>query len=109
MQNDYEKYDYFVGMDQVNVRNMQRIFGGDKDGKISVLVAHSLSRLRILTLFPSIFKGKHIKYTKYIDLLKCDSISVEYDTPCALQMDGEPMLEITGYSATIKSKEKVLV
>ncbi|MBQ6847806.1 MAG: diacylglycerol kinase family protein [Clostridia bacterium] len=97
-----------------------RFFGGgmmvapdqkrdDKDGKISVLVAHSLSRLRILTLFPSIFKGKHIKYTKYIDLLKCDSISVEYDTPCALQMDGEPMLEITGYSATIKSKEKVLV
>ena len=41
MQNDYEKYDYFVGMDQLNVRNMQRIFGGDKDGKISMLLSYA--------------------------------------------------------------------
>lgn len=41
MPNDYEKYDYFVGMDQVNVRNMQRIFGGDKDGKISMLLSYA--------------------------------------------------------------------
>ncbi len=79
------------------------------DGKITVLVAHSLSRFKILTLFPSIFKGKHTKYTKNIDLIKCDSISVEYDTPCALQIDGEPIFGVTGYCATTKSKERVLI
>ncbi len=77
------------------------------DGKISVLVAHNLSRLKIVTLFPSIFKGKHIKYKKHIDLIKCNSISVKYDHPCALQMDGEPQMGIIEYSAT--TKERVTV
>ncbi len=77
------------------------------DGKISVLIAHNLSKLKILTLFPSIFKGEHVKYKKHIELLECDEISVEYDRPCALQMDGEPIQGITGYYAS--AKEKVLL
>lgn len=35
---DYEKYDMFVGMDSANVRNMNRIFGEDPDGKIVKLL-----------------------------------------------------------------------
>ena len=35
---DYDKYDYFIGMDTANIRNMNRIFGGDKDGKICKLL-----------------------------------------------------------------------
>lgn len=35
---DYEKYDYFNGMDTANIRNMNRIFGNDKDGKIYKLL-----------------------------------------------------------------------
>ena len=35
---DYEKYDMFVGMDSANVRNMNRIFGDDPDGKIVKLL-----------------------------------------------------------------------
>ena len=31
---DYVKYDYLIGMDSANIRNMQRIFGGDSEGKI---------------------------------------------------------------------------
>ena len=31
---DYEYYDYLIGMDSANIRNMQRIAGGDPDGKI---------------------------------------------------------------------------
>lgn len=30
---DYNKYDYFIGMDTANIRNMNRIFGSDRDGK----------------------------------------------------------------------------
>ena len=76
-------------------------------GEITVFVAHNLSRFRILTLFPSVFAGKHAKYTKYVDLIKCHSIDVEYDIPCTLQMDGEPMYGVRGYSAISETKEKV--
>ena len=36
--NDYEKYDYIFGMDQRNLRNMLRIFGGDPQEKIRPLL-----------------------------------------------------------------------
>ena len=35
---DYSYYDYLVGMDHANLRNMNRICGGDPDGKISLLL-----------------------------------------------------------------------
>ena len=35
---DYEKYDYFIGMDTANIRNMNRIFGSDRDSKIYKLL-----------------------------------------------------------------------
>ncbi len=38
---DYEKYDLFVGMDSANVRNMERIFGGDPDEKIKKLMDYT--------------------------------------------------------------------
>ncbi len=31
---DYETYDYLIGMDQSNIRNMTRIAGGDPEKKI---------------------------------------------------------------------------
>lgn len=38
---DYEKYDLFIGMDSANIRNMHRIFGGDKDNKIRKLMDYT--------------------------------------------------------------------
>ena len=38
---DYEKYDLLVGMDSANIRNMQRICGGDPEGKIRKLLAYT--------------------------------------------------------------------
>ncbi len=35
---DYEKYDYIIGMDQRNICNMQRITGGDPEGKFYKLL-----------------------------------------------------------------------
>ena len=31
---DYDNYDYLIGMDSANIHNMNRIAGGDPDGKI---------------------------------------------------------------------------
>lgn len=38
---DYTNFDYIVGMDQNNLRNMLRHFGGDPFGKISLLMDHT--------------------------------------------------------------------
>ena len=35
---DYERYDLLIGMDQANLRNMHRICGGDFDGKMHLLM-----------------------------------------------------------------------
>lgn len=35
---DYEKYDYLIGMDDWNIRNILRITGGDPDGKVHKLL-----------------------------------------------------------------------
>ncbi|MDY4104140.1 MAG: low molecular weight protein-tyrosine-phosphatase [Oscillospiraceae bacterium] len=35
---DYQNFDYLIGMDEANRRNMQRICGGDPAGKISLLL-----------------------------------------------------------------------
>ena len=38
---DYEKYDLLIGMDSANLRNMQRICGGDPDGKLHLLMDYT--------------------------------------------------------------------
>jgi protein-tyrosine phosphatase len=36
---DYDKYDYLIGMDTANIRNMNRIVGSDPEGKIYKLLS----------------------------------------------------------------------
>ena len=38
---DYARYDYLVGMDSANLRNMNRICGGDPEGKIFLLMDYT--------------------------------------------------------------------
>lgn len=38
---DYDKYALFIGMDSSNIRNMNRILGGDPDGKIRKLMDYT--------------------------------------------------------------------
>ncbi|MCM1188418.1 MAG: low molecular weight phosphotyrosine protein phosphatase [bacterium] len=44
---DYEKYDYFIGMDSANIRNMYRMLGGDPDQKIFKLLSFAGSEADI--------------------------------------------------------------
>ena len=39
--NDYEKYDYIIGMEESNVRNILRIVGEDKNSKVCKLLDYS--------------------------------------------------------------------
>ena len=35
---DYETFDYLIGMEDVNIRNMHRLLGGDPQGKMSKML-----------------------------------------------------------------------
>lgn len=39
--NDYKKYDFLIGMDKANLRNMHRICGGDPEGKLHLLMEYT--------------------------------------------------------------------
>ena len=73
------------------------------DGKLSVLIFHGSGRLRTLMVFPSIFKGEHIKHEKMVTVLSGYDITVAYDAPAALQIDGETVSGVTGYRALAKA------
>lgn len=38
---DYDNYDLLIGMDRYNIRNMERMCGGDPDGKIHMLMEYA--------------------------------------------------------------------
>lgn len=69
--------------------------------KLSTMVFHSSGKLKTLMLFPSLFKGEHIKYTKHIEILTGNKITVEFDRPVSLQIDGETITDVSCYTATL--------
>ena len=68
-----------------------------KNQEVSVVVYQSKSRLKALINFPSIFKGEHIKKEKLVSVYTGKEISVKFDRACALQIDGETVLDVTEY------------
>ncbi len=70
-----------------------------KDNKLSVMVYHNSGKLKALAVFPSIFKGEHVKHQEMVQVLSGSEITVEFDKPTALQIDGETHLGITSYKA----------
>lgn len=76
-------------------------------GKLSVMVYHNLGKLKALAVFPSIFKGEHVKHKKNIAVLEGKEITVEFDRPTPLQIDGETILNISSYTAKAHQKATV--
>lgn len=75
----------------------------DAESKVSLMVLTCKSKLKTLMIFPSIFKGEHVKYDKQVKIFTGNEIKVEFDRPTALQIDGETIKNITEYTV-IKGK-----
>lgn len=74
----------------------------NEEKTLSVLSFHGSGKLKSLIMFPSIFKGEHVKYKKHIQVLSGKEITVEFDRPTPLQIDGETVPNVTKYTARIK-------
>ena len=72
-----------------------------EDGTVSTMVYHGCGKLKALMVFPNIFKGEHVKEEKIVKIYKGHSVTVEFDKPTALQIDGETIRNVTSYSVTI--------
>lgn len=67
--------------------------------KLSICLFHGSGKIKTLMIFPSLFKGEHVKKEKNVQVLSGKKITVKFDSPCALQIDGETILNVTEYTA----------
>ena len=74
----------------------------DPEGKLSVMIFHDTGKISTLAIFPSIFKGKHVKHKKAVTVHTGHEITVKFDEPRPLQVDGETVLGVSEYTATSK-------
>ena len=77
-----------------------------KDDTVSVMAYYGKGKLLSLIAFPSLFKGEHVKYKKMIDVRCGKQITVEFDRPTPLQIDGETITGVTSYTALCPSLAK---
>ncbi len=77
------------------VANIQNFGGGMRispesdchDGELEVFILHEVSRPRLLRIFPTVYKGEHVKFPE-IEIFKAKSIRLENDN-YPISCDGE--------------------
>lgn len=72
-----------------------------EDGTVSTMVYHNCGKIKALMAFPSIFEGKHVEKTDIVEVIKGHEVTVEFDRPTALQIDGETIKNVLSYSVKI--------
>lgn len=65
---------------------------------VTSVVIHGTGRLKTLIRFTKIFSGEHTKYTDMVDIRTGHEVRVVFDRPCALQVDGETVKNVTEYT-----------
>lgn len=65
---------------------------------VTNVVIHGTGRLKTFIRFTKIFSGEHTKYTDMVDIRTGHEVRVVFDRPCALQIDGETVKNVTEYT-----------
>ena len=78
----------------------------DRLDHVSLSLMYGAGKIKTLMIFPSLFKGEHIKKTKNTAVFEGKNITVEFDRPVALQIDGETILDVTSYSVRLAKTDK---
>jgi diacylglycerol kinase (ATP) len=77
------------------VANVQNFGGGMRispesdchDGELEVFILHEVSRPRLLKIFPTVYKGEHVKFPE-VEIFKAKSVRLENDN-YPISCDGE--------------------
>ena len=71
------------------------------DKTLSLVVLHGVSNLKALSVFPKIIKGEHENLNGIVDIFTGKEITVEFDRPTPLQIDGGTVKDVTTYTARV--------
>ncbi len=81
------------------------------DGELDICIVRDISNIRILFLFPTIFKGEHVKYKEYVEFFKGKEVIVKTEGKYYLNVDGEisPVIDEEIKFKLADEKLKVLI
>ena len=69
--------------------------------KLTVVVYACRSKLKTLINFPKIFEGKHVELTDMTTVITGNKVHVRFSRPCAAQIDGDTVLNVSEYEAEL--------
>lgn len=70
----------------------------NEEGTVSVVALYKKSRLITLMRFPSLNKGEHVKKKDWVTVQTGKKVTVSFDQPCALQIDGDVIEDVLTYT-----------
>ena len=70
----------------------------NEDGSVSVVTLYKKNRLVTLMRFPSLNKGEHILKKDWVTVQTGHKVTVSFDQPCALQIDGDVIEDVLTYT-----------
>ena len=71
------------------------------DKRVTLMIFHGAGKLRTLINFPSIFKGEHVNNQKIVKIFEGKKITVKFDRPTPLQIDGETIVNVREYTVEV--------
>lgn len=77
----------------------------NEERKVTLVVLHNVGKLKILMAFPKIFEGKHVEKKDMITVFEAHNITVSFDKPTALQIDGETISGVTEYTVRTSTRK----
>ncbi len=75
------------------------------DEYLDIIIIHSISKIKLLFLFISVYFGLHLKFKHYIYNTKAKKVKATFTTPQYGQSDGELMSEILSLQAQYSGKD----
>ena len=79
------------------------------DGYLDVCYIKGMSKLKILTLFPTLIKGKHGAITDYVSFFKCKTAKVFCDEEMPINIDGEIIMRKEVIFSILPKKIKFII
>ena len=70
----------------------------NEEGTVSVVTLYKKNRLVTLMRFPSLSKGEHVLKDDWVTVRTGKNVTVSFDEPCALQIDGDVVENVTTYT-----------
>lgn len=79
------------------------------DGYFHICMISGTGKGKLLFLFPTIFKGNHIKYEKYVKIYKGKMVKLKTDDKIFLNIDGEVVSDVNEIVFSIEDKKLTVI